>query len=99
MGTYVGVRDAEGLIAMAGERMRPTGYVEVSAVSTHERARRRGLASLVVAEVATRAIARGDTPVLHVVTTNDAAIPVYEKLGFRTRCLVEFVAFERDLVP
>lgn len=100
LGTYVGVR-ADGepigeLIAMAGERLRPPGYVEVSAVSTHDSARRRGLASLVVAEVATRALARGDTPFLHVVPTNEAAIAVYETLGFRTRRVVEFVAYERE---
>jgi predicted GNAT family acetyltransferase len=96
LGTYLGVRSEHGLIAMAGERLRPPGYVEVSAVSTHDTARRRGLASLVVAEVATRALARGDTPFLHVVTTNEVAIPVYERLGFRTRCLVDFVACERE---
>jgi predicted GNAT family acetyltransferase len=49
-----------------------------------------------VAEVATRALARGDTPFLHVVLTNEAAIPVYERLGFRTRRVVEFVAYERE---
>ena len=96
LGSYVGVRAEGELIAMAGERLRPPGYVEVSAVSTHDRARRRGLASLLVAEVATRALARGDTPFLHVVPTNEAAIPVYERLGFRTRRVVEFVAYERE---
>jgi ribosomal protein S18 acetylase RimI-like enzyme len=96
LGTYLGVRADGELIAMAGERLRPPGYVEISAVSTHDRARRRGLALLVVSEVATRALARGDTPFLHVVTTNEAAIPVYERLGFRTRCRVDFVAYERD---
>ena len=96
LGTYVGVRADGELIAMAGERLRPPGYVEVSAVSTRDSARRRGLASLVVAEVATRALARGDTPFLHVVPTNEAAISVYERLGFLTRRVVEFVAYESE---
>ncbi len=96
LGTYGGVRADGELIAMAGERLRPPGYVEVSAVSTHDSARRRGLASLIVAEVATRALARGDTPFLHVVPTNEAAISVYERLGFLTRRVVEFVAYESE---
>jgi ribosomal protein S18 acetylase RimI-like enzyme len=95
LGTYLGVRADGVLVAMAGERMRPPGYVEVSAVSTHDSVRRRGWASRMVAEIATRALARGDTPFLHVVTTNEAAIPVYERLGFRTRRVVEFVAYAR----
>ena len=99
LGTYLGVRERGELIAMAGERLRPPGFVEVSAVSTHDAHRRRGLASLVVHGVATRALARGDTPFLHVVTTNVTAIPVYEHLGFRTRTEVDFVAYERDTAP
>ena len=95
LGTYVGVRVDGTLVAMAGERLRPPGYVEVSAVSTRDTQRRRGLASLVVAEIAARALARGDTPFLHVVTTNVTAIPVYKRLGFRTRRNIEFVAFGR----
>lgn len=95
LGTYIGIRVDGVLVAMAGERLRLPGYVEVSAVSTHDSQRRRGLASLVVAEVATRALARGDTPFLHVVETNVTAIPVYERLGFRRRRTVEFVAYTR----
>jgi ribosomal protein S18 acetylase RimI-like enzyme len=95
LGDYVGVRVAGDLVAMAGERMRPPRHVEISAVSTHDSQRRRGLASLMVAEIAVRALARGDTPFLHVVPTNVSAIPVYEQLGFRTRRTVEFVAYVR----
>jgi ribosomal protein S18 acetylase RimI-like enzyme len=95
LGTYVGIRVDGSLVAMAGERLRPHGHVEVSAVSVHERVRRRGMASLVVAEVATRAIARGLTPFLHVAQTNVTAVPVYERLGFRHRRMIDFVAFDR----
>jgi GNAT superfamily N-acetyltransferase len=95
LGNYVGVRADGVLVAMAGERLRPPGHVEVSAVSTHDSHRRRGLASVVVGAVADAAIARGDTPFLHVVTTNVTAIPVYERLGFRTRATVSFVAAVR----
>jgi hypothetical protein len=42
LGTYLGIRDGDRIIAMAGERMRLPGYVELSAISTHPQARRRG---------------------------------------------------------
>ena len=43
-GGYVGVRDRGALVAMAGERMRPPGFTEVSAVCTEPEYRGRGLA-------------------------------------------------------
>jgi predicted GNAT family acetyltransferase len=42
LGTYLGIRDGSRLIAMAGERIRAPGYVELSGISTHPQARRRG---------------------------------------------------------
>ena len=52
MGTYFGVRSGNGeLNAMAGERMRLPGWVEVSGVCTNEKARGLGLASKLVAQV------------------------------------------------
>ena len=42
LGTYLGIRDGDRLIAMAGERIRVPGYVELSAISTHPQARRCG---------------------------------------------------------
>jgi predicted GNAT family acetyltransferase len=59
--------------------------------------RRQGLASVLVAEVARRIQARGDTPCLHVATTNVAALPVYDKLGFRERRLITFRAVRRPV--
>jgi len=91
LGTYLGMRDARGrLVAMAGERMRPAGYTELSAVCTDESARKQGLASRLVRAIARGIEARGETPVLHVRSDNHTAIRVYESLGFATR--VEFEA-------
>ncbi len=39
MGTYYGIRVEGQLVAMAGERLAPTGYREISAVCTHPRTR------------------------------------------------------------
>jgi len=85
MGAYFGVRENGHLIAMAGERMRVPGYVELSAICTHPEARGRGLAALLMRRLMADAFQRGETPFLHVVASNVAAIALYEKLGFRLR--------------
>ena len=89
LGGYVGVFDGDRLVAMAGERMRLPGYAEVSAVCTHPDARGRGLAAIVTRHVAAAIQERGETPFLHVATTNDGARRVYERLGFETRRIVQ----------
>jgi ribosomal protein S18 acetylase RimI-like enzyme len=93
LGGYIGIFHDERLVAMAGRRLRPPGFVEVSAVCTHPDARRRGYASIVTADVARAIAAEGDTPILHVATTNHSARAVYEQLGFRIRRVVTFAAF------
>jgi hypothetical protein len=45
LGTYLGVRRAGWLVAMAGERLHPPGYTEISAVCTDPGVRGQGLAS------------------------------------------------------
>ncbi len=91
LGTYLGIRDDGELVAMAGERLHGPGVAEISAVCVDARARRRGLGGLLTARMAEVIRARGETPMLHVATTNTQAIPLYEQLGFRTRCVVDVV--------
>jgi len=88
-GGYLGVRDNGQIVAMAGERMRPQGYGEISAVCTRSTHRGQGLASTLVRGVATVIQTRGDIPILHVLDTNIGAIRVYEQLGFETRTTFE----------
>ena len=52
LGGFVGVFHGDELVAMAGQRLRPPGYCEVSSVCTHPDARRRGYAAFVSAHVA-----------------------------------------------
>jgi predicted GNAT family acetyltransferase len=85
MGTYRGIRIGGQLVAMAGERMRLPGHVEVSGVCTHPDFRGRGLARRVSAVVAAGIAARGDTPFLHAWASNTAAISLYASMGFRLR--------------
>jgi predicted GNAT family acetyltransferase len=89
MGRYRGLRSEEGkLMAMAGERSRPAGFTEVSAVCTAPEFRGRGLARALVSEVARMIEADGRVPFLHLKTENARAKGIYEKLGFRFRSLI-----------
>lgn len=92
LGGYVGVRHEGRLIAMAGERMHPVGWGEISAVATDPDHRRRGLAELLVRVVAAGIVARGDVPLLHAAGTNTGAIRLYEAMGFTVRRTTRFVA-------
>ncbi|MCI2238718.1 GNAT family N-acetyltransferase [Paenibacillus sp. TRM 82003] len=95
LGTYLGVRDDDGrLVAMAGERMRPPGFTEISAVCTDPAARGRGLASRLVRAVAAGVVARGETPFLHALADNAGALRLYGALGFRLRRTVLFPLVE-----
>jgi len=85
MGTYLGFRHAGRLIAMAGQRFRPPGWTEVSAVCTAPEFRGRGLATRLVHAVVHEIRQRGDSPFLHVVASNTKTIALYEALGFRAR--------------
>ncbi|MFL9911174.1 GNAT family N-acetyltransferase [Paraburkholderia sp. RL17-337-BIB-A] len=85
MGNYIGIRDGGRLIAMAGERMRVDGYVEISAVCVDEEHRGKGLAGRLVKVLRREIEQRGETPFLHVFSDNISAIRLYERLGFQLR--------------
>ncbi|MFG1886179.1 GNAT family N-acetyltransferase [Micromonospora sp. NPDC049102] len=52
LGTYLGLRRDGALVAMAGERLHPPGWTEISAVCTAPEVRGRGLATRLVQAVA-----------------------------------------------
>ena len=85
LGGFVGVREGDRLAAMAGQRVAPPGFAEVSAVCTHPEFRGRGYAQLLVAAVARAIHERGETPFLTSYTHNTNAIRVYEAVGFVVR--------------
>lgn len=90
LGTYLGIRDNGTLVAMAGERLRPPGWTEISAVCTAPEARGRGHATRLLSALIMRITARGETPFLHVAAANSGAIARYETLGFTTRQTTTF---------
>jgi ribosomal protein S18 acetylase RimI-like enzyme len=95
LGRYLGIRRDGELVAMAGERLRPPGWTEISAVCTAAAWRGHGLAGRLTLAVAAGITARGDTPFLHAIATNANAIRLYEQLGFRYRRDVLFPVFKR----
>ena len=85
LGDYLGVRDeTRRLIAMAGERFRLPGHVEVSAICVDPAMRGRGLGHALTVALVERARRRGETAFLHVFPDNPAA-QLYRQWGFRER--------------
>jgi ribosomal protein S18 acetylase RimI-like enzyme len=92
LGRYVGIRRQGRLVAMAGERLHPDGWTEISAVAVDPDQRRQGLASRLVGDVAFHIRERGDRALLHTGAENTGAIAAYEKLGFALRRTLIFGA-------
>jgi len=90
LGGYLGFRVNGDLVAMAGRRMHPPGWVEISAVCTDPAHQGKGLGGRLVMAVAAGIRAEGAVPFLHVSETNENAIRLYEKLGFKIRMQGKF---------
>jgi ribosomal protein S18 acetylase RimI-like enzyme len=92
LGRYLAIRDPDtgALVAMAGERLHPEGFREVSAVCTAASWRGRGLATRLVLAVVAGITGRGETPFLHAASDNVAAIRLYTAIGFAVRREVRF---------
>ena len=88
LGEFFGVKEDGRLIAMAGERMKPEGFTEVSGVCVHPDFQGRGLGRLLSVFMTHRVLARGETPCLHAFAANDKAIGLYESIGFELRTMM-----------
>jgi ribosomal protein S18 acetylase RimI-like enzyme len=95
LGTFYGIRIDGRLAAMAGERMKPAGFAELSGVCSHPDFRGRGLARLLSVFVTHKILARGETPFLHAWDHNAPAIALYETIGFALRETMELVGVRR----
>lgn len=95
LGHFVGVKQDGRLLAMAGERMKPLGFTEVSGVCTDPNSRGRGYAGALMRLVATRILERGETPFLHTYAHNTGAIALYQSLGFVLRRDMIMTVLER----
>jgi GNAT superfamily N-acetyltransferase len=83
LGEYFGYFDGGRLIAMAGERLRAGDLQEVSGICTHPDFQGRGLAKKLTLKLVRLQMKRSKTSFLHVVSSNDRARGLYEKMGYR----------------
>lgn len=81
-GDYIGTFDGGRLTAMAGERLRHGRLREVSGICTEPAYQGQGLARRLTEVIVRRQIQKGETPCLHVASTNARAIALYERIGF-----------------
>lgn len=95
LGRFIGIRDGERLVAMAGERLQIDGFVEISGVCTHPDYRGRGFGAALLRAVGARILDDGATPFLHTYADNEGAIALYRSLGFETRCEVIHAIWRR----
>ncbi len=94
-GGYFGVFEGERLISMAGKRLIPDPFVEISAVCTHPDFLGKGLSAKVIQRVIEEIQAEGKTPFLHVYPENTPAIKVYSKMGFKPRAMLRVYLLEK----
>lgn len=94
LGDFIGVKQDGRLIAMAGERMKPDGFTEVSGVCTHPDFRSRGYAGALMRVVTQRILERGEQAFLHAYAANTATIALYETLGFSVRTTVTYTVLD-----
>ena len=94
LGDFIGVRHDGRLVAMAGERMKPDGFTEVSGVCTHPDHRGRGYAGALMRVVTGRILERGEQAFLHAYAAHTATIALYETLGFRVRTKITYTVLD-----
>jgi ribosomal protein S18 acetylase RimI-like enzyme len=94
-GHYRGIFIDGQLAAMAGQRMHPLPYAEISAVCTHPAFRGMGLAGHLISDQLQRILANHEVPILHVKTDNTPAIRLYSTLGFSERKALTVFILER----
>jgi predicted GNAT family acetyltransferase len=96
LGTFLGVRVDGQLVAMAGERMKPARYTEITAVCVHPSHRGRGYGQILLAAVSRQIVSRGEIPFLHVFTNNHSAIALYRRQGMEIRRRLHVTVLKRE---
>ncbi len=96
LGTFLGIRVDGELVAMTGERMKPGNYTEMTAVCVHPSHRGRGYAQMLLGAVARQIVARGETPFLHVFTSNHSAIALYRRQGMEIRARLHVTVLQKQ---
>jgi predicted GNAT family acetyltransferase len=96
LGTFLGIRVDGHLVAMAGERMKPAQYTEMTAVCVHPSYRGRGYGQMLLSAVSRQIVARGEIPFLHVFTSNHSAIALYRRQGMEIRRRLHVTVLKKE---
>ncbi|MEO6315378.1 MAG: GNAT family N-acetyltransferase [Chitinophagaceae bacterium] len=90
LGRYVGIRKDGKLVAMAGERMRLTGFSELSAICTLPGYTGKGYAQQLISALSHTHARSKERSFLHVAISNERAIRLYQHMGFEQRRTIIF---------
>ena len=96
LGTFLGIRVDGLLVAMAGERMKPEQYTEITAVCVHPSHRGRGYGQMLLSAVSRQIVSRGEIPFLHVFTNNHSAIALYRRQGMEIRRRLHVTVLKKE---
>ena len=96
LGTFLGIRVDGQLVAMAGERMKPAQYTEMTAVCVHPAHRGRGYGQMLLSAVSRQIVSRGEIPFLHVFTSNHSAIALYRRQGMEIRRRLHVTVLKKE---
>jgi predicted GNAT family acetyltransferase len=96
LGTFLGIRVGGDLVAMAGERMKPGNFTEMTAICVHPDHRGRGYAQALLGAIARQVVARGETPFLHVFSNNASAIALYQRQGMSIRRRLHVTVLQKE---
>ena len=96
LGTFLGIRVDGQLVAMAGERMKPAQYTEITAVCVHPSHRGRGYGQMLLSAISRQIVSRGKIPFLHVFTSNHSAIALYRRQGMEIRRRLHVTVLKKE---
>jgi predicted GNAT family acetyltransferase len=97
LGTFLGIRVGGELVAMAGERMKPAEYTEITAVCVHPEHRGRGYGQILLSAVSRQIVARGEIPFLHLFTSNASALALYRRQGMEIRRRLHVTVLQKQV--
>ena len=96
LGTFLGIRADGRLVAMAGERMKPAHYTEMTAVCVHPSYRGCGYGQMLLSAISRQIVSRGEIPFLHVFTSNHSAIALYRRQGMEIRRRLHVTVLKKE---
>ncbi len=96
LGRYFGMYVDGRLAAMIGERLGTADTREMSAICTHPDFLGRGHARRLTAFLTNETLRSGKLPFLHVAHSNARAKALYERMGYRLRREIPFMALRRS---